>query len=205
MTRHLTVQSIQDRSWRESRIGWGCRTLSRLFHVEQVLLPIAEIRYWLIPWLDFQPCKINRAAALDWCVEKSRQNHFQLAAHVSWQNTKDDFEMLISDMMPAEYHRRARQVFGEVGFISPFSEDGLVALIGMICRYGATSGGDYMNTVESRWRLFQVLLALQGLYWKLYKLQYSDPARVAQTREEEEEQITYKPRGPSFSFSEGMG
>lgn len=51
----------------------------------------------------------------------------------------------------------------------------------------------------------QDLLALQGLYWKLYKLQYSDPSRVAQTREEEEEQITYKPRGPSFSFSEGMG
>ena len=51
----------------------------------------------------------------------------------------------------------------------------------------------------------QDLLALQGLYWKLYKLQYSDPSRVAQTREEEEEQIAYKPRGPSFSFSEGMG
>ena len=51
----------------------------------------------------------------------------------------------------------------------------------------------------------QDLLALQGLYWKLYKLQYSDPTRMAQTREEEEEQVTYKPQGPSFSFSEGMG
>ena len=51
----------------------------------------------------------------------------------------------------------------------------------------------------------QDLLALQGLYWKLYKLQYSDPSRMAQTKEEEEEQVTYKPRGPSFSFSEGMG
>jgi ATP-binding cassette subfamily B multidrug efflux pump len=51
----------------------------------------------------------------------------------------------------------------------------------------------------------QDLLSLQGLYWKLYKLQYSDPSRMAQTREEEEEQVTYKPRGPSFSFSEGMG
>jgi ATP-binding cassette subfamily B protein len=51
----------------------------------------------------------------------------------------------------------------------------------------------------------QDLLALQGLYWKLYKLQYSDPPRVAQTMEEEEDQVTYKPRGPSFSFSEGMG
>ena len=50
----------------------------------------------------------------------------------------------------------------------------------------------------------QDLLALQGLYWKLYKLQYSDPARTAPEKEEEEEQITYKPRGPSFSFSEGM-
>jgi ATP-binding cassette, subfamily B, multidrug efflux pump len=51
----------------------------------------------------------------------------------------------------------------------------------------------------------QDLLVLQGLYWKLYKLQYSDPSRVAQIREEEEEQVTYKPRGPSFSFSEGLG
>ena len=51
----------------------------------------------------------------------------------------------------------------------------------------------------------QDLLALQGLYWRLYKLQYSDPSRMAQAKEEEEEQITYKPRGPSFSFGEGMG
>jgi ATP-binding cassette subfamily B protein len=52
----------------------------------------------------------------------------------------------------------------------------------------------------------QDLLSLQGLYWKLYKLQYSDPSRSAQIEEkEEEEQVTYKPRGPSFSFNEGMG
>jgi ATP-binding cassette subfamily B protein len=51
----------------------------------------------------------------------------------------------------------------------------------------------------------QDLLAFQGLYWKLYKLQYSDPSRLAQTKEEEEEQVIYKPRGPSFGFSEGMG
>src|SRR2546427_3381140 len=52
----------------------------------------------------------------------------------------------------------------------------------------------------------QDLPALRGLYWKLYKLQYSDPSRAVEDREEEEEeQITYKPRGPSFSFSEGMG
>jgi ATP-binding cassette subfamily B multidrug efflux pump len=51
----------------------------------------------------------------------------------------------------------------------------------------------------------QDLLALQGLYWKLYRLQYSDPSHMAQTRETEEEEVTYKPRGPSFSFSEGMG
>ncbi|HKP37333.1 MAG TPA: ABC transporter ATP-binding protein [Pyrinomonadaceae bacterium] len=52
----------------------------------------------------------------------------------------------------------------------------------------------------------QDLLALHGLYWKLYKLQYSDPDHaVADTEEEEEEQIVYRPRGPSFSFGEGMG
>lgn len=50
----------------------------------------------------------------------------------------------------------------------------------------------------------QDLLALQGLYWKLYRLQYSDPSRTAPGKEEEEEQVTYKLRGPSFSFSEGM-
>jgi ATP-binding cassette subfamily B multidrug efflux pump len=51
----------------------------------------------------------------------------------------------------------------------------------------------------------QDLLALQGLYWKLYKLQYSDPTWLAEDKEEETEQITYRPRGPSFSFGEGMG
>src|SRR6478672_11852646 len=52
----------------------------------------------------------------------------------------------------------------------------------------------------------QDLLTLQGLYWKLYKLQYSDPTWLAESKDEEEaEQITYRPRGPSFSFGEGMG
>jgi len=52
----------------------------------------------------------------------------------------------------------------------------------------------------------QDLLALHGLYWRLYRLQYSDPARAtAEPEPEEEEQIVYRPRGPSFSFGEGMG
>jgi len=51
----------------------------------------------------------------------------------------------------------------------------------------------------------QDLLLLQGLYWRLYKLQYSDPSWLSETTDEEEEQITYRPRGPSFSFGEGMG
>jgi ATP-binding cassette subfamily B protein len=52
----------------------------------------------------------------------------------------------------------------------------------------------------------QDLLALRGLYWRLYKLQYSDPSRAnAEPEPEEEEQFVYRGRGPSFSFSEGMG
>src|SRR5204863_6551423 len=51
----------------------------------------------------------------------------------------------------------------------------------------------------------QDLLGLQGLYWRLYKLQYADPTWLADAREEEVEEITYRPRGPSFSFGEGMG
>ena len=52
----------------------------------------------------------------------------------------------------------------------------------------------------------QDLLALRGLYWRLYKLQYSDPTWQAETKEDEEgEQVVYRPRGPSFSFGEGMG
>lgn len=52
----------------------------------------------------------------------------------------------------------------------------------------------------------QDLLALRGLYWKLYRLQYSDPTWLAEAREEEEaQQINYRPRGPSFSFGEGLG
>jgi ATP-binding cassette, subfamily B, multidrug efflux pump len=51
----------------------------------------------------------------------------------------------------------------------------------------------------------QDLLLLQGLYWKLYKLQYSDPSWLTEAKAEEEEQITYRPRAPGFSFGEGMG
>ena len=51
----------------------------------------------------------------------------------------------------------------------------------------------------------QDLLSLQGLYWKLYKLQYSDPTWQTEAEEDEQEQITYRPRRPGFSFSEGMG
>jgi ATP-binding cassette, subfamily B, multidrug efflux pump len=50
----------------------------------------------------------------------------------------------------------------------------------------------------------QDLLTLQGLYWRLYKLQYSDPSRIEPRKDEEEEQIVYQPRGPSFGF-EGIG
>src|SRR5436305_992695 len=50
----------------------------------------------------------------------------------------------------------------------------------------------------------QDLLALHGLYWKLYKLQYSDPSRTTPEPEQEEE-FVYRARGPSFSFGEGMG
>jgi ATP-binding cassette subfamily B protein len=52
----------------------------------------------------------------------------------------------------------------------------------------------------------QDLLALHGLYWKLYKLQYADPTHaLPEAAQEEEEQVVYRPRGPSFSFGEGMG
>ncbi len=49
----------------------------------------------------------------------------------------------------------------------------------------------------------QDLLALQGLYWKLYKLQYSDPERLAPAKDEdEEEQLTYRLPPPRVQFSE---
>lgn len=49
----------------------------------------------------------------------------------------------------------------------------------------------------------QDLLAVQGLYWRLYKLQYSDPTRVAQAKEEdEEEELSYRLPAPRLQFSE---
>jgi ATP-binding cassette, subfamily B, multidrug efflux pump len=48
----------------------------------------------------------------------------------------------------------------------------------------------------------QDLLGLQGLYWRLYKLQYSDPSWVAKMKEEEEEQISYRAPAPRVQFSE---
>jgi ATP-binding cassette subfamily B multidrug efflux pump len=49
----------------------------------------------------------------------------------------------------------------------------------------------------------QDLLALHGLYWKLYKLQYSDPSRTTPVpEEEEEEQPLYRPPARRMQFSE---
>ena len=48
----------------------------------------------------------------------------------------------------------------------------------------------------------QDLLALHGLYWKLYKLQYSDPARTTPALEEEEEQPQYRVPARRIQFSE---
>jgi ATP-binding cassette subfamily B protein len=48
----------------------------------------------------------------------------------------------------------------------------------------------------------QVLLSLQGLYWKLYKLQYSDPSWATRTEDEEEEQVVYRPPARRLQFSE---
>ena len=47
----------------------------------------------------------------------------------------------------------------------------------------------------------QDLLLLQGLYWKLYKLQYSDPTWVTEEKQEEAEMPVYTlpPRRPQFS------
>jgi ATP-binding cassette subfamily B protein len=49
----------------------------------------------------------------------------------------------------------------------------------------------------------QDLLGLQGLYWRLYKLQYADPSRMLPTKaEEEEEQLLYRLPAPRVQFSE---
>src|SRR5256712_9891351 len=48
----------------------------------------------------------------------------------------------------------------------------------------------------------QDLLALHGLYWKLYKLQYSDPSRTTPEPEAEEEQTPYRPPTRRMQFSE---
>jgi ATP-binding cassette subfamily B protein len=48
----------------------------------------------------------------------------------------------------------------------------------------------------------QDLLALQGLYWKLYKLQYSDPSRIVPEKEDEEEQPVYRVPVRRMQFSE---
>src|SRR3989440_8856435 len=47
----------------------------------------------------------------------------------------------------------------------------------------------------------QDLLALHGLYWKLYKLQYSDPSRTTPEPETEEEQTLYRPPMRRMQFS----
>jgi hypothetical protein len=104
---------------------------------------------------------INRAAALRWVMTNGRGNHFHTAKHLTWQATPETYQQLLDEVVPAPHHARAWQVFKEPGFISPFSEVSLVALIGLACRYCPDSGGDALDTIEGRWRLFQALLALQ--------------------------------------------
>jgi ATP-binding cassette subfamily B protein len=48
----------------------------------------------------------------------------------------------------------------------------------------------------------QDLLQLQGLYWKLYKLQYSDPSRTMPEKKEEEEEPVYRVPARRMQFSE---
>src|SRR5882724_7985491 len=49
----------------------------------------------------------------------------------------------------------------------------------------------------------QDLLGLHGLYWKLYKLQYSDPSRQTQAPEKEEDELpTYRGPARRVQFSE---
>jgi ATP-binding cassette subfamily B multidrug efflux pump len=49
----------------------------------------------------------------------------------------------------------------------------------------------------------QDLLTLQGLYWKLYKLQYAAPSRATAVREGEEEEVpVYRPPARRVQFSE---
>ncbi len=49
----------------------------------------------------------------------------------------------------------------------------------------------------------QDLLGLHGLYWKLYKLQYSDPSRTAPAPEKEDEELpTYRAPARRIQFSE---
>jgi ATP-binding cassette subfamily B protein len=49
----------------------------------------------------------------------------------------------------------------------------------------------------------QDLLGLQGLYWRLYKLQYADPSRLTPAKEaEEEDELTYRLPAPRVQFSE---
>ena len=49
----------------------------------------------------------------------------------------------------------------------------------------------------------QDLLALQGLYWRLYKLQYADPDRAMSTREGEEGEVpVFRPPARRVQFSE---
>lgn len=49
----------------------------------------------------------------------------------------------------------------------------------------------------------QDLLALHGLYWKLYKLQYSDPSRATPKPEaEDDEEVSYRLPAPRMQFSE---
>ena len=106
--------------------------------------------------------RLSMGPALDWTVEQSRQNHLHLAFNATWQKTRERFAEFVNAVLPTPYHVQAWRVFGEEGFISPFSELGLVALTGLICRFCRPLGSGGLMGKEMEWKLVQAALSIQG-------------------------------------------
>lgn len=105
--------------------------------------------------------RLNRDSALEQCAKWNREDFLIRLHRFTWQNALEEFNQFLAEAIPAHLHKVARSTVNEVGFISPFTEIGILTTIGMASRFGKPVGGLTQADGSARWMLFSALLHLQ--------------------------------------------
>lgn len=103
----------------------------------------------------------NQSKAIALCAEWNRWNTWVMFHEGTWKQAVADQQRVLDELVPPNFQRRAAEVFDDERFVSPFSEISILGLIGLLCRYAQTTGGESANTRHGQRALFRALLALQ--------------------------------------------